>query len=414
MTPFKQFYNKPISERRQILKDNYGLEDADFEGLQLDVANNMIENTIGTYNVPFGIAPNFIINTKEYAIPMATEEPSVIAAASNGAKLIGLSGGFQARVLNRAMIGQIAFPNPQDIPAMQNYIDEHFDTLNSLAQDAHPSIYKRGGGLQSVSYRYIQKDNHTPFFIVYFTIDTLEAMGANIVNTILEALKDHLESVFDTPSIMSIISNYANQCLVEATCSLRIKDLKMSEKQAQNIHIASDLASVDVYRATTHNKGIMNGISAFVLASGNDTRAIEAAAHAYASDSGTYQPLATWTYDQGILHGTIIVPLALGSVGGSIAIHPTAQLTQKILKTKSVQDHMMIAASLGLAQNFAAVRALTNEGIQKGHMSLHAKSLLLSVGVSEKDMPQALSLLLKEKNMNTDAATKVLASLKQK
>lgn len=412
MKHFKQFYKHTIEQRQAILNEQYQLSSEDYDNLEIDVANHMIENAISVYEVPLGVAPNFLVNNKHYVVPMATEEPSVIAAASNGAKIIAQSGGFSAKVEQRAMIGEIVFHNPVDPVAMAQYIENNLDTLKALALEAHPSIHARGGGLISVESKFITKEGHTPFFIVYFTIDTKEAMGANIVNTILESIQPHLELEFNSPSLMSIISNFATACLVHVRCELDPKLIRMSEEQCHLFTMASDLASVDIYRATTHNKGIMNGISAVALASGNDTRAIEAGAHAYASINGEYSPLATWSYHDGILHGDLTLPLALGTVGGSIGIHPKAQLTQKILQFKDAKELMMVTASVGLAQNFAALRALTSEGIQKGHMSLQAKSLLLSVGALEDEINQVLPLLLKEKQLNTQSAETILNTLR--
>ena len=239
-------------------------------------------------------------------------------------------------------------------------------------------------------------------------------MGANIINTILEAIKPHLESTFKCPSIMSIISNYATESLVSASCTIDPKLSGMTDEQCELIAIASDLASVDIYRTTTHNKGIMNGISAVTLASGNDTRAIEAGAHAYASHSGTYQPLATWKFENDKLEGTITLPLALGSVGGSISIHPKARLFHQITNIQNAQELMQVTAAVGLAQNFAALKALTSVGIQKGHMSLQAKSLLLSVGITQDELPQALELLKEKTVMNSQTAIEIREFLRQR
>lgn len=414
MNNFKQFYKRSLEDRKKVLNQTLQIDPNAYQNLDLDVADNMIENAIGVYEIPLGIAPNFLINNKPFVVPMATEEPSVIAAASNGAKTIAQSGGFVARVENRAMIGEIAFHNPKNHEIMDLYLKYNFPTLLNIAKKAHPSIHNRGGGLVSVTSKMIQERGRTPFYVVYFTIDTQEAMGANIVNTILEAIKPHLEETFKLKSIMSIISNYAMESLVTATCELDPLNVGLSEEDCKLFQVATDLAFVDPYRTATHNKGTMNGITAVTLATGNDTRSIEAGAHSYASRNGVYEPLATWSYDDGKLKGSITIPMALGTVGTSIRIHPKAQLAHKILRLQDAKELMMVTASVGLAQNFAALKALTSEGIQKGHMGLQARSLLLSVGVQENEMQMALNLLEKEPTMNIETATRIMNTIRQR
>ena len=414
MNNFKQFYKRSIEERKAILDNTFQIDPNNYKELDIELANHMVENAISTYEVPLGLATNFRVNNRNYIIPMATEEPSVIAAASNGAKIVALNGGFTTSVPNRSMIGQTAFYNPKNHENMELYLKYNLEKLKNIAIAAHPSIHNRGGGLVSITSKLIKEPNKTTFFVVYFTIDTKEAMGANIINTILEAIKPHLESTFKCPSIMSIISNYATESLVSASCTIDPKLSGMTDEQCELIAIASDLASVDIYRTTTHNKGIMIGISAVTLASGNDTRAIEAGAHAYASHSGTYQPLATWKFENDKLEGTITLPLALGSVGGSISIHPKARLFHQIINTQNAQELMQVTAAVGLAQNFAALKALTSVGIQKGHMSLQAKSLLLSVGITQDELPQALELLKEKTVMNSQTAIEIREFLRQR
>lgn len=413
MNNFKQYYKHSIRKRQDILKESFKLDADDFNNLDIEVADNMIENVIGMYELPLGLATNFVINGKDYVIPLATEEPSVIAAASNGAKTIALSGGFTATVNERTMIGQIAFSNPSDIETYNQYLKANFETLQKIAQEAHPSIYKRGGGLVSIDTKSYAEPGKTPFYCVYFNIDTKEAMGANIVNTILEAIKPVLEVAFQLDSLMSIISNYSLNSTVTINCTIDPNLSQISLDHCYKIQEASDLASLDPYRTTTHNKGIMNGITAAVLASGNDTRAIEAGAHAFATTTGRYQPLATWQVENGKLLGSLTIPMAIGSFGTNISLHPKAQLGQKILQTTDAKELMMILASVGLAQNFAALKALTSVGIQKGHMGLHARSLLTSAGASDEEMPHALELLKQSSAMNTETAVKILNQLRK-
>ncbi len=411
MNTFSQYYKKSMNTRQDILKEVLKLQDADFHNLTLEAANAMIENAIGTYDIPYGIAPNFLINHKEYLIPMATEEPSVIAAAANAGKILAQNGGISAKVHGRLMIGQIAFANPKNIEVMSLYLKYNDELLHRLAQEAHPSIHKRGGGLVSFNGVFLKEENRTPFYVVNFKIDTKEAMGANIVNTILERIKPHLEKVFRQEALMSILTNYADQSLVSASVTIDPKTLNKGEDLGTKFQMASDFAYVDKYRATTHNKGIMNGISALVLATGNDTRAIEAAAHAYACKDGQYRPLSSWTYEGGLLKGTITLPMPLGSVGGSIGINPKAQLSQKIMRLENAEELMMVAASLGLAQNFAAILALITVGIQEGHMKLQAKSLLMAAGASHDTLEEAHKLLLQAEHMNLNEAEKIVKKL---
>ena len=405
MDKFKGFYKKTREERIEILN----IKNTANDNLKEDTYIHMIENAIGIYEVPLGVAPGFLINDKEYNIPMATEEPSVIAAASNAAKIIKQNGGFKAHVLNRLMIGQIAFDYPNNIDAMQTYIKDNQEMLFNIAKQAHPSIHKREGGLISIQTKELGDTSSTPFFIIYLSIDVKEAMGANIVNTILEAMSKHLAKEFNQEPLMSILSNLADQSLVEAECIIDPKTLKNETEIAKKIKSASDFASLDPYRAATHNKGIMNGISALVLASGNDTRAMEASAHTYANQS----PLATWTITkEGFIKGKIITPAAIGSVGGSIQIHPKAKLTQEILKYKNAKELMCIIASLGLAQNFAALYALTTDGIQKGHMALQAKTLAISVGAQNEEIEILAQSLIESKIMNLENAEILLRKLR--
>lgn len=414
MNNFKEFYKRSMEDRKHVLNKTLKIDSSAYQNLDLDIANNMIENAIGVYEIPLGIAPNFLVNNKQYVVPLATEEPSVIAAASNGAKIVAMNGGFSAQVQSRYMTGQIAFMNPKNHEIMELYLKYNFSTLEAFAKKAHPSIYERGGGLISIRTKFIEERGRTPFYVIYFTIDTLDAMGANIVNTILEAIKPFLEETFKLKSVMSIISNYALDSLVTVTCDIDPAIAGMDEEQCRLFQVATDLAFVDPYRTATHNKGIMNGINAITLATGNDTRAMEAGAHAYASRNGKYEPMATWTFENGRLKGSMTLPMMLGTVGTAIKMHPKAQLAQQIMRLTDAKELMMVAASVGLAQNFAAIKALTSDGIQKGHMGLHARALLTSIGTTEEEMVLALDLLQQEPVMNTEAAQKVLTSVRSR
>lgn len=433
--PFKSYYKKSRQDRIDVLvaQKQITSDQAEFlkngQGLPTEIADNMIENTLSTYGLPYGLALNFLINDQEIHIPMVTEEPSVIAAASNGGKIIQQAGGFKSQVNQRLMTGQIAFTGLEDDAQalrFEAYVTEFVDDLLAVANAAYPSIVGRGGGARSIrSQYYPATDSSTPFFIVYLTIDTQEAMGANMMNTMLEALKAHIlgqvDFIANIDGLMAILTNYAVEATATATCEIPAHLLDKGEvlgtEVARKIALASQLAQVDVYRATTHNKGIMNGVDAFVLATGNDWRAVEAGVHAYAARDGQYRGLAKWTYDSDreILSGELTLPLALGAVGGSIGIHPTVQVTKSILGQSDAKHLMEIAVSLGLAQNFAAVRALVTEGIQAGHMQLQAKSLAIQAGAyGDQEINAVVTAIENADYKNLAAAKEILEKLRQK
>lgn len=432
--PFKSYYKKSRQDRIDVLVDQEQItsDQAEFlkngQGLPTEIADKMIENALSTYGLPYGLALNFLINDQKIQIPMVTEEPSVIAAASNGGKIIQQAGGFKSQVNQRLMTGQIAFTGLEDDAQalrFEAYVTEFADDLLAVANAAYPSIVGRGGGARSIrSQYYPATDSSASFFIVYLTIDTQEAMGANMMNTMLEALKAHIlgqvDFIANIDGLMAILSNYAVEATATATCEITARLLDKGPisgvEVASKIALASQLAQVDVYRATTHNKGIMNGVDAFVLATGNDWRAVEAGVHAYAARDGQYRGLAKWTYDSDreILSGELTLPLALGAVGGSIGIHPTVQVTKSILGQSDAKHLMEIAVSLGLAQNFAAVRALVTEGIQAGHMQLQAKSLAIQAGADgDQEINAVLTALENADHKNLAAAKEILEKLRQ-
>ena len=432
--PFKSYYKKSRQDRIDVLvaQEQITSDQAEFlkngQGLPTEIADNMIENALSTYGLPYGLALNFLINDQEIHIPMVTEEPSVIAAASNGGKIIQQAGGFKSQVNQRLMTGQIAFTGLEDDAQalrFEAYVTEFSDDLLAVANAAYPSIVGRGGGARSIrSQYYPATDSSASFFIVYLTIDTQEAMGANMMNTMLEALKAHIlgqvDFIANIDGLMAILSNYAVEATATATCEITARLLDKGPfsgvEVASKIALASQLAQVDVYRATTHNKGIMNGVDAFVLATGNDWRAIEAGVHAYAARDGQYRGLAKWTYhsDREILTGELTLPLALGAVGGSIGIHPTVQVTKSILGQSDAKHLMEIAVSLGLAQNFSAVRALVTEGIQAGHMQLQAKSLAIQAGADgDQEINAVVTALENADHKNLATAKEILEKLRQ-
>ena len=422
--PFYKFYQKSHEERKETLLNHPSLSNEAKErlknGLSLpeSVAGQMVENQIEVYGLPYGIVPEIIVNGKSYIVPMVTEEPSVIAAASYASKLINLAGGTTTIQEKREMIGEIAIvKSPLTLEVVKDKLDEQKEALFTIANNAHPSIVKRGGGIRDIWVEEKSSDKER-FYIFYVSVDTQEAMGANMLNTILESLVSPLEAMTKGESIMAILSNLATNSVVTAKCVLspRILDTKTTkgEEVVDRIVLASEFSKADPYRATTHNKGIMNGIDSVVIATGNDWRAIEAGAHAYASLSGQYQPLTNWTKDEtGNLVGTITLPLPVGTVGGSISIHPGAQFAHELFGHPSAVELAGIIASIGLAQNLAAVRALVTDGIQKGHMRLQAKSLGLAVGASQEELPHLMNLLAKAPHLNQETAKSVLEELRK-
>lgn len=422
--PFYKFYQKPLEERKETLLNHPSLSNEAKERLKNDlslpesVAGQMVENQIEIYGLPYGIVPEIIVNGKSYIVPMVTEEPSVIAAASYASKLINLAGGTTTIQEKREMIGEIAIvKSPLTLEAVKAKLEEQKESLFTIANNAHPSIVKRGGGIRDIWVEEKSTDKER-FYIFYVSVDTQEAMGANMLNTILESLVSPIEATTCGESIMAILSNLATNSVVTAKCVLspRILDTKTTkgEDVVDRIVLASEFSKADPYRATTHNKGIMNGIDSVVIATGNDWRAIEAGAHAFASLSGKYQPLTNWTKDEaGNLVGTITLPLPVGTVGGSISIHPGAQFAHELLGHPSAVELAGIIASIGLAQNLAAVRALVTDGIQKGHMRLQAKSLGLAVGATQEELPHLMNLLAKATHLNQETAKSLLEELRK-
>ena len=422
--PFYKFYQKSLEERKETLFNHPTLTSKAKEllnnGLALpeSIANQMVENQIEIYGLPYGIVPELIVNGKSYIVPMVTEEPSVIAAASYASKLINLAGGTTTLQKKREMIGEIAIVrSPLTLEEVKAKLKNQKESLFTIANNAHPSIVKRGGGIRSVWVEEKSSDKER-FYIFYVSVDTKEAMGANMLNTILEALVSPIEALTEGESIMAILSNLATNSVVTAKCVLspRILDTKTTkgEEVRDRIVLASEFSKADTYRAATHNKGIMNGIDSVVIATGNDWRAIESGAHVYASLSGQYQPLTQWVKDgQGNLVGTITLPLPVGTVGGSISIHPGAQFAHELLGHPSAVELAGIIASIGLAQNLAAIRALVTDGIQKGHMRLQAKSLGLAVGASEEELPHLMNLLSKAPHLNQETAKALLEELRK-
>lgn len=419
----KKFRHLSREDKLKQLVDYGWLTDANYDVLlknpliNEEVANSLIENVIGQGTLPVGLLPKIIVDDKEYVVPMMVEEPSVVAAASYGAKLVNNTGGFKTIKSERLMIGQIVFDDVSDTDDLAQAIYDLEPQIEQIAAEAYPSIIERGGG-----YRRIEIDtfpeNHLLSLKVF--VDTKDAMGANMLNTILEAITAHMNNEFpDRDVLMSILSNHATASVVRVQGEIDIKDLnkgdRSGEEVAQRMERASVLAQVDIHRAATHNKGVMNGIHAVVLATGNDTRGAEASAHAYAGRDGQYRGIATWKFDKerGRLVGTIEVPMTLAIVGGGTKVLPIAKASLELLNVQSAQELGQVVAAVGLAQNFSACRALVSEGIQKGHMSLQYKSLAIVVGAQGDEIARVAEALKTAPKANTATAQQILKDLRQ-
>ena len=416
------FSKKSYHERLELLKAQALLSPEKQTSLEQDeqvslaVADQLSENVVGTFSLPYSIIPELLVNGQDYTVPYVTEEPSVVAAASYASKIIKRAGGFTAQVHQRQMIGQVALYQVADPEQAQVKIASKKAELLGLANQAYPSIVKRGGGARDLHVEQIKGE--TDFLVVYLHVDTQEAMGANMLNTMLEALKPVLEELSQGQSLMGILSNYATDSLVTASCRIAFRYLSPQKDQgreiAEKIALASQFAQADPYRATTHNKGIFNGIDAILIATGNDWRAIEAGAHAFASRDGRYQGLSQWTLDmeREELVGEMTLPMPVATKGGSIGLNPRVALSHELLGNPSAKELAQIIVSIGLAQNFAALKALVSTGIQQGHMKLQAKSLALLAGASESEVAPLVERLIADKTFNLETAQRYLENLR--
>ena len=402
-----------VTDRVKVVKDFAGLsveEEALLQkpgALPFDVANRMVENVVGVMPVPMGVAMNFIINGNEVIVPMAIEEPSVIAAASNAAKMTRSKGGFKATTTAPIMIGQIQIVGVQDANRARFEILAQKAEVLQHANAQDPVLISLDGGAQDLEVRIIETFQGK-MIIAELLVDCRDAMGANAVNTMTEAVAPLLEKISGGRVYLRIISNLAVKRLARAKATFP-KETLGGEEVVDGIINAYAFAASDPYRCATHNKGIMNGVTAVVLATGNDTRAIEAGAHAYAARSGHYSPLTAWEKDaNGDLVGTLEMPMAVGLVGGATASNPVAKLAVKILGIKTARELAEIIASVGLAQNLAALRALAAEGIQRGHMSLHARNVAISVGAKGDLIDKVSAQMVAEKKVRVDRAKELL------
>ena len=371
-----------------------------------DTADRMIENVIGIYELPLGIATNFLINGKDYLIPMAIEETSVVAAASNAAKIARVRGGFEAEASDQIMIGQIQLLHIQDLDKAIKEILKSREEILNLANQQDKVLVSLGGGAKDIEIRKVDD-----MLVVHLLVDVKDAMGANAVNTMAEAVAPLLEEITGGKARLRIISNLADRRIARARAVFDKKAMG-GEDVVDAFLEGYRFALLDPYRAATHNKGIMNGIDAVVIATGNDWRAIEAGAHAYAAREGTYKPLTRyWKDDDGNLVGEIELPIAVGVVGGAVSIHRKAQICRKILGVKSAKELAMVLASVGLAQNFAALLALSTVGIQKGHMELHAQNIAVMAGAKGDQIDEIAQRMIKEGKIRLDRAKELLEEL---
>ncbi len=383
-------------------------------GLTVDTARSLVENVAGIFGLPFAIAVNFTVNGRDVLIPMVVEEPSVVAAASHAARLIRDGGGFETSSDPPVMIGQVQLLDVDDMEHAQAAIAAHRSELLALADAQIPSIVARGGGARDIEMRRLDS-RVGPMLVVHILLDTRDAMGANAINTVAEALAPRLAVLSGGRSHLRILSNLADRRLARARCRVPHASLAGADTDGKlvvrGIVEAQAFAEADPYRAVTHNKGVMNGIDPVVIATGNDWRAVEAAAHAWAARSGQYGPLTIWDQDDnGDLVGRIELPLALGVVGGTTRAHPMARLALKVLGVTSAADLAEIAACVGLAQNLGAMRALATEGIQRGHMSLHARQVALAAGATGEDVQRIADQLVAEGNIRVARAAELLAA----
>ncbi len=383
-------------------------------GLSLETADHMIENAVGVFGLPLGVAQNFVINGKPYFVPMAIEEPSVVAGVSFMAKLAQAGGGFKASSDASEMIGQIQLLDLPDLEQAQTNILRHKAELLDSLTGLHPTIERLGGGVRDLEVRILAESAIGPFLVVHLIYDVREVMGANAVNTAAEKLAGGLENLTGGRAHLRILSNLADRRLARAAVTIPPETLESKsfsgEQVRDGIIEAWAFAAADSYRAATHNKGIMNGVDAVVLATGNDWRGVEAGAHAYAAHSGRYTSLSAWGRDgQGNLIGQLEMPMAVGIVGGSTQAHPTARANLKLLGAKTSGELAQIIVSVGLAQNLAALRALATEGIQRGHMRLHARQVALSAGANGDQAEWLADRLIQEKNIRIERAREILS-----
>ena len=415
----RKFYQQSLSERLETIAAKTTLTPEDLQayqkdgGLNQETANAMVENVVGLYSLPLGIAQNFMVNGREVLVPMVIEEPSVVAGVSFMAKLAKASGGFEAGMTSQEMIGQLQVLDLPDPNAAAKSVLAHKDELLQAVSNFHPSIQKYGGGPRDLQARILPETEIGPMLIIHLIVDVQDAMGANIINSMLEFLAPKIENLTSGRVRLRILSNLADRRLAWAHTRIACQNLAFDDFSGEEVRDgiieAWAFAEADPYRAATHNKGVMNGIDAVVLATANDWRAVEAGAHAYAARSGQYRSLTHWSKaENGDLLGSIELPMALGIVGGATKVHPTAKANLKLMGVQSVTELGEIIAAVGLAQNLAALRALATEGIQQGHMSLHARQVALAAGAKPDQADKVAAQMVAEKNIKLARALEIL------
>lgn len=407
----------PVSKRLETVADTVGLAPeavehlADTGNLNQELADSLIENVIGTFNVPLGVATNMIIDGEEPLIPMATEESSVVAAVSNAARLCRDTGGFHTGMSGSLMIAQIQLIGVTNPEFTRLRILEHYRDIKVICDDTDPTLLKHGGGLREVEVRVLRGRN-ADMVVTHLIVDTRDAMGANAVNSMAEAVAPAIAKWTGGRTNLRILSNLADRRLARARCTWNTATIGGPEVR-DGILAAYEFADIDPYRATTHNKGIMNGVTAVVLATGNDTRAVESGAHAYAARSGTYRSLSHWETDaDGNLTGSLELPLAVGLIGGATRSHPTARIALDIMGIRTAERLARNIAAVGLAQNFAALNALATTGIQKGHMALHAKNIAVMAGAKGDEIENVAETMIRENKIRMDVAEDILNRLR--
>ncbi|MEM2878446.1 MAG: hydroxymethylglutaryl-CoA reductase, degradative [Candidatus Hadarchaeales archaeon] len=410
------FYRLTPEERLEKVAELVGLTEDEKAllkktgALDIEHANRMIENVIGTTELPIGIATNFLINGRDYLIPMVTEEPSVVAAASNAAKMARVKGGFTAESTDPVMIGQVQVVDVADADEAVRKLTSEKKRIIARANEKDPFLVNLGGGAVDIEARAVDTIRGR-MVIMHLLVDVRDAMGANVVNTMCEAVAPLVEEITGGRVFLRIVSNLATRRLARARAVFS-KDALGGSDVVEGIMQAYAFALADQYRCATHNKGIMNGITALALATGNDTRAIEAGAHAYAAMSGRYRPLTTWEVnDDGDLVGKIELPVAVGVIGGATAAHPVAKVCKKILGVKSARELGEVMAALGLAQNLAAMRALATEGIQRGHLKLHARNIAATAGAKGQAIDKIASMMIAEGRVSYDRALELVKKM---
>ncbi len=416
------FYDQPLEERigqvarwAELAEDETAVLGGAM-GLDLTRADQMIENVVGRHSLPLGMAVNFVVNGRDVLVPMVIEEPSVVAGASFAAKLARAGGGFRAIATAPEMIGQLQVLDVADPWSARFDLLAARDELLALANEADPVIVGLGGGARDLEVRVFEQTPAGPMLVVHLIFDCRDAMGANTVNTACESLAPRIERITGGRVGLRILSNLADRRLARARCTVPVEALSFGdfsgEQVAQGVVEAWAFAAADPYRATTHNKGIMNGVDAVIIATGNDWRAVEAGAHAYAARLGRYTSLSTWARDaEGNLVGTLEMPLAVGIVGGATRVHPTAQVALKILGVQTARELAEIIAAVGLAQNLAALRALATEGIQRGHMRLHARQVAIAAGACGHEIELVVQRMTAEGVIRPDRATAILSEV---